>query len=141
MCRVLCNAVFFTSFYRSVENSLMAVGLTSSFSDSLTNCVYFFVEHDTPHLKHALAKFVMLCKYLPRKGPTVYIDCPCTLCTNYDPLYAFWATGKGHTSKTHQAPHGPDLAIITPLFTLISLESPLMTILASSRSSCTHTNI
>jgi hypothetical protein len=59
--------------------------------------------------KHALTQFVVLCKYLPREASTVNTNFSCTLCTNYVPFYAFWATGKGHTSNIHQAPTGPDL--------------------------------
>jgi hypothetical protein len=91
--------------------------------------------------KHTLTQFVVLCKYLPREGSTVNTNFSSTLCTNYVPFFAFWAAGKCHTSNIHQAPHGPDLAIITPLFTLIPLERFLRTILASSRSACTHTNL
>jgi hypothetical protein len=103
--------------------------------------------HSSGHLinnsffKHALTQFVVLCKYLPHEESTVNMNFPCTLryaqttslSSHFEPNY-----GKGHTSNIHQAPTGPDLAIITPLFTLIPLESPLMTILASSHSACTR---
>jgi hypothetical protein len=99
---------------------------------------------DCSSLKHAMTQFLVFCKYLAREKSRVRILFPWRLSTIYDTLSRthFELTSKcARVIKYHQAPHGPDLAIITPRFGTNPLENPLLTISTSFQGLSTHTNI